>query len=609
MTEGGWLPDRRRREDLPEPDFARVFDVAPAPFLLLTPDFVIVHANRARLAATSTTLAENVGRHLFELFPQNPDDPAADGIANMAASLALARDTKQPVTMPIQKHDIRLPDGTYVARFWAPWNVPVLDDDGEVVLLLHRSDDITAYVDDREAARREVAHEQHRADQVESDLFVRTRELERLNARLRGTNERERRTAQQLAGLAATVSALAAADTVDELVQLMFERSEASLGARATNVSLLGPDRRSLALHDSVGSELATGTFGDLTVGSPLPMAVAATGRAVFVGDADREGPTDPHSQQVRAALGVRSWAALPLRSGGRLLGSWTVGWTGPSVFDGDTVRVLEAYAAQCAQALDRVGRLVEERRRASATRTLAETLQRSLLTDPPQVAHLRINVRYRPAAAEAQVGGDWYDAFLSPDGATTLAVGDVTGHDWTAAAVMGQVRNLLRGVAHALDAPPATTLTALDRAMRDLDVGTLATALLARVEQPAGSADSSARVLRWSCAGHLPPLLVRANGRAQLLRREVDLLLGVDPSTRRRDHEVTLLPGDTVVLYTDGLVERRDATLDDGLARLVAAGRGLATVPVEEVCDRLMAGMAPDLADDIALVTLRVEA
>ena len=411
------------------PDFARVFDLAPAPFLLLTPDFVIVHANRARLAATATTLEENVGRHLFDVFPDNPDDPAADGIANLGASLALARDTRQPVTMAIQKYDIRMPDGSYVERFWSPRNVPILDDDGKVVLLLHRSDDITDYIRDRDDARREVVEEQHRADQVESDLFARTRELERLNARLRATGERERRTAQSLAGLASTVSALAAADSTDELVTLMFERSADALGASATNVSLLGPDRRHLALYDSVGSELATGTVGDLDVDSPLPMAVAATGRSVFVGDADREGPTDPDSRRVRKALGVRSWAALPLRSGGRLLGSWTVGWTEPRVYDGDTVRVLEAYAAQCAQALDRVRRLVEERRRASATRTLAETLQRSLLTEPPQPDHLRISVRYRPAAAAAQVGGGWYVAFPRWDVTTTLVVGDVTGH------------------------------------------------------------------------------------------------------------------------------------------------------------------------------------
>jgi PAS domain-containing protein len=160
--DGPGTPGPSRPADVPVPDFARVFDLAPAPFLLLTPDFVIVHANRARLEATATTLEQNIGRHLFDLFPDNPQDPAADGTSNVAAALARARDTRRPVTMPIQKYDIRMPDGSYQERFWSPLNVPILDDDGEVVLLLHRADDITEYIRDRDEARREAARGQHR---------------------------------------------------------------------------------------------------------------------------------------------------------------------------------------------------------------------------------------------------------------------------------------------------------------------------------------------------------------------------------------------------------------------------------------------------------------
>ena len=156
MVEGR-LPGQDPSEDdgtaLPVPDWARVFHAAPAPFLLLTPDLVIVSANEARLAATATTLADNVGRHLFDLFPLNPDDPAADGIVNLGASLAEARDTGRPVTMAIQKYDIPMPDGTYDERFWAPRNVPITDAEGRVVLLLHRSDDVTDYIKAREEAR------------------------------------------------------------------------------------------------------------------------------------------------------------------------------------------------------------------------------------------------------------------------------------------------------------------------------------------------------------------------------------------------------------------------------------------------------------------------
>lgn len=597
-------PGRVPIEDLPVPDFARVFDVAPTPFLLLTPDLVIVHANRARLAATETTLEQNVGHHLFDLFPMNPDDPGADGLVNLARTLAEARDTRRPVVMPIQEYDIRMPDGSYEERFWSPHHVPVLDDAGEVVLLLHRSDDITDYIRDRDDARLAAERGQHRVAEVEGDLFHRARELARLNAQLRAANDRERRTAHSLAGLATTVSALAAAETTGQLLDHLFEQGRVALGTDAAAVALLSPEGHRLTLTESHGGRLLS---APLPVDSPLPMAVAATGRTVLVGDAERAADLPAGDRHLSEGLGVRSWAALPLRAGGRLLGSWTVGWAGPRSFEDDDVRVLEAYAAQCAQAVDRVARLEDERRRARATRSLAEALQRSLLTEPPQPDHLRIGVRYRPAAEEATIGGDWYDAFLTPDGTTTLVVGDVTGHDREAAAVMGQLRNLLRGAAHALAAPPAQVLAALDRALDGLGVATLATAVLARVEQSPAQAVTGQRTLRWSNAGHPPPLLVRADGTAELLERPASLLLGVLPDVPRTDHTVALHPGDTVVLYTDGLVERRDATLDDGLDRLVGVASELAALPVEELCDALLARLTPDWADDVALVSLRV--
>ncbi|MGY1857357.1 SpoIIE family protein phosphatase [Modestobacter sp. SYSU DS0290] len=582
------------------PDYARVFEVAPAPFLLLTPDFVIVHANQARREVTATTVEENVGRNVFDLFPANPDDPAADGVANFAASLAEARDTGRPVTMAIQKYDIRMPDGTYQERFWSPRNVPIRDDAGRVVLLLHRSDDITDYIRDRDEARREAARGQHRVAQVESDLFSRARELEQLNARLREVGEQERRTARSLTGLATTVSALAQAETTRELLELLFEHASAALGVDAAAVALAPADGGPLTLTEFRNGRLYT---AELATDSALPMAVAASGAARIVRDAELSGWSDPEATRVAEGLGVRSWAALPLRAGGRLLGSWTVGWTDPRTLADDELQVLEAYAAQCAQAVERVARLEDERRRASATRSLAEALQRSLLTAPPQPDHLRIGVRYRPAAREAQVGGDWYDAFLSAGGATTLVVGDVTGHDRDAAAAMGQLRNLLRGIAHTLAAPPAAVLDSLDRALHDLGVATMATAVVARVEQ----ATAGLRTLRWASAGHLPPLLVTAAGAVSLLERPPDVLLGVDPAAARADHTVQLAPGDTVVLYTDGLVERRDATLDDGLDRLVAAAAELAATPVDEVGDVLLARLAPDFADDVALLALRI--
>jgi serine phosphatase RsbU (regulator of sigma subunit) len=380
----------------------------------------------------------------------------------------------------------------------------------------------------------------------------------------------------------------------------MFRHGRRALQADVLAVALLEPGGAHLAVVDT-RDESAGEPSRRLSVHSAAPMAAAAAGRAVFQEDAAESGAAAPLD-------GLEAWAALPLRIGGRPLGSLTVGWERRHVFEDNDVRVLKAFAAQCSQAVNRVARRETERRQARATRSLVETLQRSLLTEPPRHDHLDIAVRYRPAAREVQIGGDWYDAFLSPTGDTTFVVGDVTGHDWTAAAVAGQLRNMLRGIESALEHRyPDEVLSALDVALDETGIGTLATAVIARVEEPPVTAPDRPRTLRWSNAGHPPPLLIAPDGTARLLERPPNLLLGVVPSTPRQHHAVELPPGSVVVLYTDGLVESRSASLDAGLDRLLAAAPDLARRPMGELCDELLDRLAPDLTDDIALLAFRV--
>ncbi|MCI2239348.1 SpoIIE family protein phosphatase [Paenibacillus sp. TRM 82003] len=605
MAVGDRPAERGEAVHPPVPDFAMVFDQAPAPFLLLTPDLVIVHANRARLEATATTLEQQVGRHLFEVFPANPDDPSADGLRNLRASLELARDTRCPQTMALQKYDIPVPGGGFEERFWSPRNVPVLDERGDVVLLLHRSDDITDYVRDREAARRAVADGQQwseRVQQVEGDLFERTRELEELNAELRRSGERERRTARRLAGLAAAASALATAETVPGVLEHLAQHGRAATGAEAVVVALREGAELALTFLGGEGPA-ATAPTARIPLTSDAPVALAARGRPVAAGEGCRWATSVP----LPGAGELPAWAAMPLSTGGgEPLGSVAVGWAEPRPLEGDEVRLLEAFAAQCAQALERVRRLQDERRRAHATRTLAEALQRSLLTEPPQPDHLQIAVRYLPAAQEAQIGGDWYDAFLTRDGSTTIVIGDVTGHDKVAAAEMGQLRGVLRGVAQAVTDPPGKIMAVFDRALHRLGVSTLATAVLARVEQTPAQRASGTRTLRWSNAGHPPPLLVEPGRAPRLLEAPADLLLGLAPELDRGDHQAPLVPGATVLLYTDGLVERRDESLDTGLDRLLEAVADLAHLPLEEFVDALLERAVPEPGDDVAVVALR---
>ncbi len=217
--------------------------------------------------------------------------------------------------------------------------------------------------------------------------------------------------------------------------------------------------------------------------------------------------------------------------------------------------------------------------------------------------------MRYLPAAEAAAVGGDWYDAFLQRDGATTLVIGDVAGHDTAAAATMGQLRGLLRGIATVDDRGPAAVLSGLDSSMSLLRIGTLATAAVARLEQSPEDVARGVTHLRWSSAGHLPPFAIHADGRvAALSGWRSDLILGVDPDTERTETVVTLERGATVLLYTDGLVERRDADLDSGMARLQAALEEFADRPLQELCDLLLERLVdgrPD--DDVALVAVRL--
>ncbi|WP_448610374.1 PP2C family protein-serine/threonine phosphatase [Geodermatophilus sp. URMC 60] len=244
---------------------------------------------------------------------------------------------------------------------------------------------------------------------------------------------------------------------------------------------------------------------------------------------------------------------------------------------------------------------------RAAVERALSDRLQQALLTPPPEPDHLQVAVRYRPAAHGAQVGGDWYDAFLQPDGATTLVIGDVVGHDSDAAAAMGQLRGLLRVLAYDDDEPPSATLSRAEHVARGLAVSTMATVVLARIERHPDVPVAGTRVLRWSSAGHLPPVLLAPDGSTTLLETRPDLMLGINPDAPRTDHTAELGDGHTLLLVTDGLVERRDADLDSGLAALQEALRDLGETPLEELCDTLLARMLPEPgADDVAIVAVR---
>lgn len=252
-----------------------------------------------------------------------------------------------------------------------------------------------------------------------------------------------------------------------------------------------------------------------------------------------------------------------------------------------------------------RAGMALHHARLFGQQRALADALQRSMLTEPPRIEECEIVVRYVPAAEGAEIGGDWYDAFQQASGTTVLAIGDVVGHDTRAAAAMGQVRGLLRGISYAGGGSPAGVLTELDGALAGLGLHTMATALVAQLEpEPDGGA-----VLRWSSAGHPPPVLLDPDGGVRLLEgTSADLLLGVDAAADREDRTALLPRGTTVLLYTDGLVERRDRDIDQGTDELLRVLARCAGLPLEELCDRVLARMfLPGAEDDVAVLAFRL--
>jgi PAS domain S-box-containing protein len=308
-------------------------------------------------------------------------------------------------------------------------------------------------------------------------------------------------------------------------------------------------------------------------------------------------------ARDVLARLAPESVVLLPLRARGRTVGALTL-------FSGaDRGQLAERELATARDVAARAATGLDNALLYRRQQHIAESLQRSLLTEPPEHDHLQIAVRYVPAAKAAQVGGDWYDAFLQPDGATVLAIGDVVGHDTAAAAAMGQLRAILRGIAFTTQASPAGVLTRLDEAMEGLRIGTTATAVVARIEQEPDERRAGLRRLRWSNAGHPPPMVLRPDGTAALLRAaRPNLLLGIDPRTTRIESEVELAPGTTILLYTDGLVERRGRDLGTGLRLLRELLAELADRPLGELCDEVLARMLPpEPQDDVALVAVRL--
>jgi serine phosphatase RsbU (regulator of sigma subunit) len=398
---------------------------------------------------------------------------------------------------------------------------------------------------------------------------------------------------------------------VDEAVA-RFARLVVPLLADWCLVSVVDPDGRRRDVgraHSDPAMEAAMHRYADLRVGTnrataPVPRSLRNLEPVVIPDLTPVMIESMVGSAESRAALvplRPAALAAFPLIARGEVFGVVTL-VNGPErgPHTDRELRTAEIASRRAGLALDNA-------RLATANQQVAERLQRSLLSPPVQPDHLELAVRYRPATRGVSIGGDWYDAFLQPDGDTVLVIGDVMGHDIEAAAAMGQVKTLVRGIAFDRGEEPAGVLRRVDHALVGLAVATLATALVCRIERDPADGAAHRRLLRWASAGHPQPLLALADGTVHELDSPVGPPLGIGWRGPRADGSAPLPEGATLLLFTDGLIERRGEPLDEGRGRVRKLLAREAGGSLRTLCDRLLEELVGTGAeDDVAVLAVR---
>ena len=339
--------------------------------------------------------------------------------------------------------------------------------------------------------------------------------------------------------------------------------------------------------------------FAHVRIDDTTPFGVAlVTAEPIFYPDSGQQnrhfpamaghGPSEPGTART----------FLPLLVDGERLGCLVLLWPDQPEFTDQERVTVGALMAATAAAIQRA-RLLVDRARVTAA------VLNATLADLPRPEGVELAARYRAAYRADHVGGDWYDAVELPTGAVGLTIGDVVGHGTLAAAAMSPLRNMLRAFAWDRGGGPGQSVSRLDQAMRDLHPGVLATVLFARIEP---GSEAGGRRLRWTNAGHPPPILMRPDGTCEALTgTAIDPLLGVVPDAPRHDHEVAVPSGATLLLFTDGLIGSQREDLDVGRARLVAALIASRELPVDELADALFDELVDDQpADDAALLAVR---
>jgi hypothetical protein len=424
----------------------------------------------------------------------------------------------------------------------------------------------------------------------------RAREME-----ARRAAERERRRAEaaalELRELQRVTALLSTARDPSEVAEAVLTGGLRAMGARCGAVLVYDAERKLLRIERAIGYPPgALDEFQAIPLGADVPVAVAAQTRtAVLLHDPAEISERFPRMIDVFAQVG-RAGAILPLLSDGRLIGGIVLVFAEDQTFSAPQLSGLTAFATVCGRALDRA-------RQQQSDHEISVRLQNSLLPGTmPALEGAELAVRYLPAGASADVGGDWYDAAVLPNGRLVVTVGDVGGKGVAAAALMGRLRIGLK--AYAIEGySPSEIVSRLDRLAAHIPETEFTTLAVASIELTTGE-------VRLCRAGHMPPLLIPAAGSPRFVSEGGSAPVGLGLGDEARSETtVRLGPGDAILLFTDGLVERRDRPLSVGFDQLATAVASHAGQSAEAIADTALAarddaGATPP--DDIALLVIR---
>ncbi len=373
--------------------------------------------------------------------------------------------------------------------------------------------------------------------------------------------------------------------SADDLLAALLSRVREILEADTAAVLLLDSGGHQLIATAADGLEEEVSQGVRIPVGRGFAGRIAAERRPVILDHVDHSNVLNP----ILLGKGIRSLAGVPLLVHGAVVGVLHVGTVHDRVFTADDAALLQLAADRAALAVQSL--------RSREDHAAAIALQRSLVPSAlPTVEGVEVAARYVPGIG--RVGGDWYDAFRLPSGKLGLVVGDVAGSGLSAAVIMGRMRSVLR--AYALESrDPADVLRKLDRKMQYFEEDdVMATVSYAVLDPGSGQ-------LQVSSAGHFPPVIAAAGQTGTLAELAVDPPIGVADTRRRQLTTLALAPGTALCFFTDGLVERRDKPIDDGILQLCQAVK---SGPPEDVCNSAMQALVGSQhpGDDIAILAVR---